>query len=124
MPDQQPTIEVLRASARGALNRLAKWRAILAGWQVGSKAKGEPACDAVRDHRQETLTLRAELSAVVAVLIARGIIAEADFLEALDVAANQCNEALEKRFPGVKTTEAGIELDRDLAKPWMSKFPK
>jgi hypothetical protein len=38
-----------------ALNRIAKWRTILAGWQLGTKPKGDPTCDAVRDHREATI---------------------------------------------------------------------
>ena len=121
MPDAAPT---LQAAAHSALKRLTKWRAILAGWQLGSKAKGQPACDAVRDHREATLVVRAELDALTATLISTGVLNHEEYLKALALAADRNNALLEKRFPGVKTTEQGIELDRDLAKPWMSKFPK
>jgi hypothetical protein len=33
-----------------ALQKLAKWRLIFAGWQLGTRLKGDPECDAVRDH--------------------------------------------------------------------------
>ena len=33
-----------------ALNVLAKWRTLLAGWQLGTRPKGDPECDAVSDH--------------------------------------------------------------------------
>jgi hypothetical protein len=40
-----------------ALERLAKWRTLFAGWQLGTRPKGEPESDAVRDHREATLML-------------------------------------------------------------------
>ena len=39
-------------------NRLCKWRTVLTGWQLGTRAKGDPEGDAVRDHREVTLLLR------------------------------------------------------------------
>jgi len=42
-----------------ALNVLAKWRAHFSGWQLGTRPKGDPEGDAVRDHREATILLRA-----------------------------------------------------------------
>ena len=39
-----------------ACNRLTKWRSVFAGWQLGTRAKGDPECDAVRDHREVTIS--------------------------------------------------------------------
>jgi hypothetical protein len=52
--------------AAQALNRLAKWRAVLAGWQLGTRPKGDSECDAVRDQRELLLILRAEVNAISA----------------------------------------------------------
>lgn len=120
--DQKPNPNFIQAAAHAALNRLAKWRTILAGWQLGTRAKGDPVCDAVRDHREATL--RADVDALTDLLIAKGIFSTEEYLRALADAAEICNHRLEQRFPGARTTEQGIELDLDKARPWMSKFPK
>ena len=45
-----------------ALNRLCKWRAHFAGWQLGTRAKDDPEAQAVRDHRELSMLMRVELS--------------------------------------------------------------
>lgn len=35
------------------LNVVCKWRSLFAGWQLGTRPKGDPESDAVRDHREE-----------------------------------------------------------------------
>ena len=57
-----------------ALNRVAKWRTLFAGWQLGTRPKGDPESDAVRDHREITILLRVEQSAIIGLLIRKGII--------------------------------------------------
>ena len=107
-----------------ALNRLAKWRQILAGWQLGTRLKGDPEGDAVRDHREVTLILRAEVSALAALLIDKGVIAEDEWDRHLAIEARRLDLALQKQFPGATANDHGMELDAKLVQPWMSKFPK
>lgn len=52
-----------------ALNKLTKWRMVFAGWQLGTRPKGDPECDAVRDHREATMIQRVEISALSRLLI-------------------------------------------------------
>src|SRR5258707_10424244 len=59
-----------------ALNRLTKWRTHYAGWQLGTRAKGDPESDAVRDHRELTMLLRVELTALTGLLMRKGVIAQ------------------------------------------------
>jgi len=94
-----------------ALERLAKWRSFFAGWQLGTRPKGEPECDAVRDHREATLILRAEANAVGVLLIEKGIVTPAEYSAALEREADLLCMALEARFPGVRATDAGLQLD-------------
>jgi hypothetical protein len=93
------------------LERLAKWRGFLAGWQLGTRPDTDPECQAVRDHREATLVLRAELTAMTGLLLDRGVFTVDDFLARLDVEADAYNEALAKRFPGVTATDDGLHLD-------------
>ena len=105
------------------LNRLAKWRMVLAGWQLGTRMKGDPECEAVRDHREATLLLRAEVNALVAVLIKRGVLtAGALHLALIEEAKLACAD-FEKRFPGFTATEEGIEMDARSAETTMDWKP-
>jgi hypothetical protein len=56
-----------------ALNILTKWRTIFAGWQLGTRPKGDPECDAVRDHRELSMILRAEVTAFTGLLREKGV---------------------------------------------------
>jgi hypothetical protein len=111
-------------SARGALERVTKWRTLLAGWQTGSRPKGDPECDAIRDHRELSIILRVEGSALVGLLIAKGIIAQAEWEQALEREANLLSLDYEKRFPGVKATGHGLTIDAErVAKlGWMKSW--
>jgi hypothetical protein len=101
-----------------ALNILAKWRALFTGWQLGTRPKGDPEGDAVRDHREVTILLRAEMSALVGALLAKGVITEAEWLDALRREAEQLNKDFERRFPGVTASEEGLHMDKRVL-PWM-----
>lgn len=102
-------------SVQIALNKLAKWRTVFAGWQLGTRPKGDPECDAVRDHREATILLRAEVSAVAAILLKRGLMTEAEFATELENEAKLLDQAYEVRFPGFKTHQYGIDIDAKLA---------
>ncbi len=101
-----------------ALNILAKWRTLFTGWQLGTRPKGDPEGDAVRDHREATIVLRAEMSALTALLVDKGIIARDDWLAALEREATQLNADYERKFPGVTASETGLTIDKR-ALPWM-----
>lgn len=97
--------------ALAALNKLAKWRAVFAGWQLGTRPTTDPECQAVRDHREATLLLRAEVSALTAALITNGTLDQGTFHEALLREATQLDTDLEHRFPGITTNELGVRFD-------------
>lgn len=101
-----------------ALNVLTKWRVLLTGWQLGTRPKGDPEGDAVRDHREVTILLRAESSALVGLLLAKGVITQAEWLDALRREAEQLNKDFERRFPGVTASEEGLTIDKRTL-PWM-----
>lgn len=93
------------------LNRLAKWRNVLAGWQLGTRVKGDPEGDAVREHREATLLLRAELNALVNLLIDKGNFTEEEFRAYSHASAETQCSVLEERFPGFRAVDNGIEAD-------------
>lgn len=52
-----------------AVLRLTRWRTLFAGWQLGTRPKGDPECDAVADHRELSVLLRAEVTALTGLLL-------------------------------------------------------
>lgn len=95
-------------SERPWLERLAKWRVLLTGWQLGTRPKGDPEGDAVRNHREATLVLRAEVSAFSSLLIAKGVFTAAEMNDQVELEARRLCEALSRRFPGVVATDEGL----------------
>jgi hypothetical protein len=92
------------------LNKLCKWRSLLAGWQLGTRADTDPECRAVRDHREATLLLRAELTALAGLLIEKGVFTREEYDAKLGAEAVLLDEAMAKRFPGIRTTDQGLEF--------------
>lgn len=97
------------------LNRLAKWRSVFAGWQLGTRDTSDPESQAVRDHREVTILLRAELNALTKVLMDAGIITPRSFTEALILEAEHLDEAYARKFPGMTSTDDGISYELPLA---------
>jgi len=106
---------VTTGAADRALNRLCIWRTLLAGWQLGTRAKGDPECDAVRDQRELLLLLRAEVNALAGLCIRKGTFTEDEWDTQLAVEADILNAGLSERFPGFKATDVGLEMDSKLA---------
>src|SRR5438270_12725647 len=105
-----------------ALNRLAKWRMIFASWQLGTRAKGDPECDAVRDHRETTILLRVEVNALEAVLRRHIDNFDLQFHQELIHEAELLERAYEAKFPAACATNDGINIDISVAKEWMDRF--
>lgn len=107
-----------------ALNIVAKWRTLLTGWQLGTRPKTDPVAAAVRDHRETTLILRAEVSALTQLLIRKGLVAEGEWLRALELEAQELNNAMARRFPGITASEVGLHLKLPEARETMKGWPR
>lgn len=106
-----------------AMNTLAKWKSLFAGWQLGSRPIGDPECDAVRDHREATLLLRAEMSALVTLLVDKQVITLRDWRAAVATEATQLSKDLAAKFPGVTAHDHGLTINPDLiTTDWMAKW--
>jgi hypothetical protein len=101
-----------------ALQVLGKWRVLFTGWQLGTRPKGDPEGDAVRDHRELTILLRCEVTALTGLLLEKGLFTETEFQAALEREAKLLNADYERRFPGVTACETGLEMDKRVL-PWM-----
>ncbi|MCA1570763.1 MAG: hypothetical protein LC798_10695 [Chloroflexi bacterium] len=106
------------SDATRALNRLAKWRVLLTGWQLGTRPKGDPECDAVSDHREQSLMTSVELATLAVLLIDKGVITRAEWNAQIAVEADRLNAHYEKRFPGVTAHDDGLHMDKR-ALPWI-----
>lgn len=93
------------------LNKLAKWRSVFAGWQLGSRSDTDQECRAVKDHRETTIFLRVESSALVGLLIEKGIFTEEEWSAALEREAKLLDADYERRFKGMRSTPEGIAID-------------
>ncbi len=107
---------------RRASQRLAKWRSVFAGWQLGTRDEDDPECLAVRDHRETTILLRAELNAVIGLLVKKSVITGSEWLDALAAECELLNKDFESRFPGIHTTEYGVVFDMPEAAETMKSW--
>lgn len=105
-----------------ALNRLCKWRAHFSGWQLGTRTKDDPESQAVRDHRELSMLMRVELSAIAALLIKAGVFTLDQYQEALIAEARLLERDYELAWPGAKATDDGMSYDVARVKEWMSKW--
>ncbi len=92
-----------------AANKLAKWRSVFAGWQLGTRLKGDPESDAVRDHREVTMLMRAEINALTKLLLDKKICTQEEIQQAMIVEMEHLDSAYERKFPGMRTTPNGVE---------------
>lgn len=107
-----------------ALNRLCKWRMVFASWQLGTREKSDPECQAVRDHREATILLRVEVTALSRLLYEKGIVTQDDLYRTFAEEAEHLNLMFEQRFPGIKATNDGIVLSFPEARETMKGWPK
>lgn len=105
------------------LNRLGKWRTVLTGWQLGTREKGDAPSDAVRDHRETTLVLRTEMTAISALLIRKGVFTVEEFRAQAQEEARLLCEAYERRFPGFRATDYGMVIETEKARETTRGWP-
>ncbi|HEY1898612.1 MAG TPA: hypothetical protein VGG49_02355 [Steroidobacteraceae bacterium] len=98
------------------INRLGKWRTVFTGWQLGTRAKGDPESDAIRDHREATMMLRAEASAVSQLLLRKGVFTAEEYTEQVTEECRLLCKLYERKFPGFKAEDYGIHVDTAIAR--------
>ena len=105
-----------------ALNKLCKWRTVFAGWQLGTRTKDDPESQAVRDHREVTMLLRAEVSALTSLLIQKGVIQQEEWYNELEKEAERLDKDYERKFPGCRTSQMGVHIDLQVAENWLKNW--
>lgn len=117
-------LEQLRTKCFNALNRLAKWRVVFVGWQLGTRMKGDAEADAVRDHRELTIALRVEVNAMIGLLVDKNLITQEEWFQRLTKEAESLEKDYEARFPGYKATDVGMTIDVQQAVKTSEGWPK
>lgn len=105
--------------ATAALNKLCKWRSVLAGWHMGTRSMNEPGTKAMRDFIEKLLVLRAEQTALIDLLLAKKVFTRQEIEDSIVQEARLLDEAYARAFPGFRTTAHGVDIDLDLAQATM-----
>jgi hypothetical protein len=105
-----------------ALDKLAKWRKFFASWQLGTRTDSDGECNAVKDHREVSILMRAELSALTGLLLRKGVFTEQQWTDALEREAKQLDHDYEGRFPGWRSTADGLSMNLPEAIETMRKL--
>jgi hypothetical protein len=104
------------------LNRLCKWRTVLVGRLLGTRPDSDPQTQGYRDLIDKMLVLRVEVTALTRLLLQNGIITEEGFKVAVEDEADMLEKDYQKRFPGVRATDTGLDIDivkfRETTKGW------
>lgn len=93
------------------LQRLCKWRVHFAGWMLGTRTKDDPEAQAVRDLFERTILLRVEYSALLKVLLDKGLLTPEEITAAIGEEAEALMAAYEARWPGVRAVDDGLSYD-------------
>lgn len=107
-----------------SLNRLTKWRSVFAGWFLGSRDGDDEQCRAYRDLTDARLVMRVELTAIVGLLIDKGVLTAEEFQNAVANEADLYSRDLESVFPGFKATDTGMHLDTPKVAVTTRNWPK
>lgn len=107
-------------SAINWIERLGMWRTVFAGWQLGTRAKGDPESDAVRDHREATMMMRAEMNALSVLLIRKNVFTAEELTAQVHEECKHLCQQYERKFPGFKATDYGMEINTTIAKDTMA----
>lgn len=120
----------MRHATNRALQRLTKWRRVFAAWQfgpdhlLGDNANCPAPVHAVRDHREVTMLMRAELSALVILLVQKGVFTTGEYEAQLEVEATHLDVIYEQKFPGFIAGDDGITLHNPEALQTLQSFAR
>lgn len=109
-----------RVRANG--NRLSKWRSFFASWQVGTRPDTDGETRAIKHHREATILLRAELNALVGMMLEKNNMTEMEWLTRLADEYEMLEKDYETAFPGYKATEDGMDIDIAKASETMKRL--
>lgn len=101
----------MHPTTKAALETVTKWRRAFMNWQLGDKPRDDPEACAVVEHREVTIMLRVESSALANLLVKKGVFTVDEFEAQLAVEAMHLSKMLEKAFPGYSAHIDGLHVD-------------
>lgn len=96
------------------MNRVVQWKEVLANWQLGTKDDTDGSFRALQDLHDTNIRKGVKLEALVELLLAHRVIRPEDLIEKQIELAVRLDQSLEAKFPGVKSTESGLQVDEDV----------
>jgi citrate synthase len=109
-----------------ALNKLCKWRTVLAGWHNGTQSIETAGNPAMRDLMDKWLIMRVETTTLTALLLDKGLVTQAEYQAQIVREAALLDQTMEEFFDGFRSTDHGLEIfDIQRANAMMAKrkFP-
>ena len=106
-----------------AVQKFTKWRSVFAGWQLGARAMSDPEAAAVRDHRELSMLLRAEINAITGLLLQKKVFTQDELHEQLLEEIAHLEKAYERKFPGFESADYGMKMDVTKAASTMKGWP-
>lgn len=96
------------------MKRVVQWKEVLATWQLGTRDANNGTCQALQDLHESLLRKQVKLDAVTEILVRRGILSPEALLEKQIELAVRLDQSMETKFPGVKTTDVGLDIDPEV----------
>lgn len=96
------------------MDRVVHWKVVLANWQLGTRDANNGPFQALQDLHESLLRKQVKLDALTEILVNRGFVSPEALLEKQIEVAVRLDQSLESRFPGVKATDAGLDIDADV----------
>lgn len=93
---------------------LSNWKSLFASWATGLRPNQNTSYLAAQEQAETILILRAELTACLNLLLHLGVVTKDQFDEKFCEAVILLNQALENKFPGFKSTNEGLVLDKPI----------
>jgi hypothetical protein len=95
------------------MDRVVHWKVVLANWQLGTRDLNNGTFQAIQDLHDNLLRKQVKLDAITEILVNRGFISPEALLEKQIEIAVRLDQNMESKFPGVKTTDAGLDVDTE-----------
>lgn len=112
MPDMPPVKDPkAAAAARRKLEKVGKWRSILAGRILGTRPDSDPATQGIRDLLDKAVTLRVEVTTITRLLLEKGVVTPDEWFAVMGEEADFIDKAYEAEWPGIHTTDYGVTIE-------------
>lgn len=104
-------VQALKSYCQKLMRRVSHWKIVFANWHLGTKDPSDGTFQAIQDLYDDLLRKQVKIDAAIEILTAKGILSPVAFLEKQIEVAVRLDQSLESKFPGVKTTDAGLDID-------------